>query len=123
MRWFRQHVRQGSWLALIAFAINIAVAFGHVHGFGGTTERSGVLIAAVSCSDTDQNRHHPSDRHPDDLCPICMAATAMGNALTSAAPTLPVEFAATRIDQAIDPFYFSLQPPRAAFQSRGPPIS
>ncbi|WP_157863346.1 DUF2946 family protein [Bradyrhizobium tropiciagri] len=114
----------GSWLALIALVINLALAFGHVHAIGGKTpERSGVLVTAISGGDGGQNRHHPSDSHPDYLCPICMATAVMGNGLTPTPPALQVEFAEARIDQPIDHFRFLLQLPRAAFESRGPPIS
>jgi hypothetical protein len=124
MRLFRKHTRHGSWLALAALVINLTLAFGHVHGFAGTApERSGVLIAAIAGTDGGENRHSPSDSHPDYLCPICMATAVMGNGLAPTPPVLPVEFADARIDRPIDHFRFLLQPPRAAFESRGPPIS
>jgi len=124
MRWFRKHNRHGSWLALIALVINLTLAFGHVHGFAGKVpERSGVLIAAIAGADVGQNRHSPSDSHPDYLCPICMATAVMGNGLAPTSPVLQVEFADARIDHPIDHFRFMLQSPRAAFESRGPPIS
>ena|SRR5215475_5027093 len=124
MRWFRQHIRHGSWVGLIALVLNLTLAFGHVHGFAGNaTERSGALIAAIAGADGGQNRHHPSDSHPDYLCPICMATAVMGNGLAPTPPALYIEFADARIDHPIDPFRFLLQRPRAAFESRGPPIS
>lgn len=124
MRWFRQHIRNGSWLALVALAINFTLAFGHIHGFDGKVpERTGVLIAAIEASDSGPSQRHPADGHADYLCPICMAATAMGSALAPAPPALPIEFAEARIDHPIDQFVSAPRPPRAAFQSRGPPIS
>jgi hypothetical protein len=80
-------------------------------------------MAAIAGADGGQNRHQPSDSHPDYLCPICMATAVMGNGLTPTPPVLRVEFAEARIDRPIDHFRFLLQPPRAAFESRGPPIS
>src|SRR6266481_8461587 len=79
MRWFRDHIRQGSWLALVAIAINFAVAFGHVHALDGTASERGpaALLASTTSSDGDQTQNHPADR-TDYLCPICMAAAAMG---------------------------------------------
>jgi hypothetical protein len=124
MRWFRRHVRHGSWLALVALVINLTLAFGHVHAVGGNApERSGVLMAAIAGVDGSQNRHHPSDSHPDYLCPICMATAVMGNGLAPTPPALQVEFAEAKIDQPIDHFRFVPRPARAAFESRGPPIS
>jgi Protein of unknown function (DUF2946) len=124
MRWLRKHIRHGSWLALVALAINLTLAFGHVHGFAGkVSERPGALIAAIADADGDSNRRHPSDHHPDSLCPICVAIATMGSGLAPAPPALQVEFADARIDHPVDHFRFLLQPPRAAFESRGPPIS
>jgi hypothetical protein len=122
MRWFRDHIRQSSWLALVALAINIALAFGHVHASDGT-ERIGSLIAAIAAPNSDQSQHHPADNQADYLCPICMAAAAMGTALAPTPPVLPVEFSTAAIDHAIEQDLGVLQPPRAAFQSRGPPLS
>lgn len=124
MRWFRKHIGQSSWLALLALAINFTLAFGHVHAIDGTgSERTYSLIAAAAAADGGQGQNHPADNHADYLCPICMAATAMGSALAPTPPALPVEFAVATIDRPIDHFTFAFEAPRAAFQSRGPPIS
>jgi hypothetical protein len=122
MLWFRDHVRRGSWLALLALAINFTVAFGHVHTpVGSAAER---LIAANSAStDRDQPQHHPSDGQADYLCPICMAAAAFATALASTPPSVPVTFTVAAVDRAIEQDLGILWPPRAAFRSRGPPIS
>jgi len=125
MRWFRDHVRQGSWLALVALAINCALAFGHVHAIGGPgSGRSQAVLAAPSTSDDgDRTQNHPADGRADYLCPICIATAAMGNALAAAPPTLPAVFADMSVERAIARTHAIPQPPRAAFQSRGPPIS
>jgi hypothetical protein len=121
MRWFRDHIRHGSWLALVAIAINFAVAFGHVHAPDrADSERSSAALSAASgAPDSDQTPNHPAD----DLCPICMAAAAMGTAFAPTPPALPVEFAAVAIDRAIEQAFAVAYTPRAAFQSRAPPFS
>ena len=122
MRWFRKHIGRGSWLALVALAINFTLAFGHVHALDGRdSERP--LIVALAMGDSSQSQNHPADHHADYLCPICMAVAIMGNALASTPPSLPIEFAEARIDRPIDQLVSALRPPRAAFQSRGPPLS
>src|SRR6266481_1384999 len=124
MRWFRDHIRHGSWFALVAIAINFAVAFGHVHATGGTgPERAGLLVAAIGAPDGDRTQNHPADNRADDLCPICMAVAAMGTALAPTPPALPIEFADVAIDRTIEAAVVIPQAPCAAFQSRGPPIS
>jgi hypothetical protein len=120
MRWFRDNIRRGSWLALIALAINIALSFGHIHAIGGQrSERSQIAASSDSCQAPD----HSDDGKADDLCPICMAAAAIGTALAPTPPALAVEFAYATIDRAIEQPRSIPHAPRAAFQSRGPPIS
>jgi hypothetical protein len=125
MRWFRDKIRQGTWLALIALAINLGLSFGHVHAIDGKISGRGIATVAASIASTDggDRQRQPGDGHADYLCPICMAATAIANALTSTPPALPAEFANVTIDRTIASVVALVEPQRAAFQSRGPPIS
>jgi hypothetical protein len=125
MRWFRDTRRQGSWLALIALAINLAVSFGHIHTIDGNVSGRGIaaLAASIASPGEGQKQSHPDHDHADYLCPICMASTAMANALTSTPPALPLEFDNVTIDRTIEPVLALVEPPPAAFQPRGPPIS
>ena len=124
MRWFRDHIKQGSWLALVALVINFGLVFGHVHGVGGAVASDGAtLVAAVTSPAGQANQGQPADTHADYLCPICIAAITLGSALAPAPPALPIEFAEARIDRMIVPDLSGVPSPRAAFQSRGPPIS
>jgi hypothetical protein len=125
MRWFRDTLRQGSWLALIALAINLGLSFGHFHAIDGGVSGRGIATVAASIPSPDQgHKHgHPDHGDADYLCPICMAATAMASALASAPPAPPLQFANVTIDRTIEPVFALVEPPPAAFQSRGPPIS
>ena len=125
MRWFRDKIRQGTWLALIALAINLGLSFGHVHAIDGKISGRGIATVAASIAATDagDRQRQRGDGHADYLCPICMAVTAIANALTSTPPALPVEFANVTIDRTIASVVALVEPQRAAFQSRGPPIS
>ena len=125
MRWFRDTIRQGSWLALIALAINLGLSFGHFHAIDG--KASGRWIAAVAASPTSpddgQKQGNPDDSNADFLCPICMASTAVASAQISTPPALPLEFANAAIDPTLISALVRVEPPPAAFQSRGPPFS
>jgi hypothetical protein len=124
MRWFRDHIKHGSWLALIALVINLGLVFGHVHAVDGVARQGGsTLVAAVTTSAGQANHGQPTDTHADYLCPICMAAVSMGSALAPTSPALPLEFAEAQIDRAIVSELSGVASPPAAFQSRGPPIS
>ena len=125
MRWFRDTIRQGTWLALIALAINLGLSFGHFHAIHGKVPGGGIAAVAGSLASPNDGQRptNPDDSHADYLCPICMAAAAMANSLTSAPPALPPEFANVTIDRTIEAVFVLVEPPRAAFQSRAPPIS
>jgi hypothetical protein len=125
MRWFRDTIRQSTWLALIALAINLGLSFGHFHAIDGKASERAIaaMAASISSPDDGRNKGNPNDSHVDYLCPICIAAAAMANALAAASPALPAEFADISIDHAIEHERAIPQPPRAAFQPRGPPVS
>jgi Protein of unknown function (DUF2946) len=125
MTWVRSNIKCASWIALFALVIQFALSFGHFHALDGTSSEHGLLrlVAATAAPNGDQSPNHPADRHADYLCPICMAATAIGHALASASPALPIEFVQASIDYAIESVFVAPDPRRAAFQSRAPPIS
>jgi hypothetical protein len=124
MRWFRDNSRQGSWLALIALAINLALSFGHFHAFDGKVVSGGPLAKLVSAlvHDDGGTPVHPGDDGTDTLCPICMASSAIAAALLSTPPALPAEFAVSAIGPPITRDFARIERPRVAFQSRGPPL-
>ena len=125
MRWFRDHIRRGSWLALVALAINLGLSFGHIHAIDGKglQHRLASQVAAVVAPDDGQTPGTHDGGPADLLCPICMATSAIGHALSSAPPALPLALAEAPIDQTIEHVIGLPQRPRSGFQSRGPPIS
>jgi Protein of unknown function (DUF2946) len=123
MRWFRDNVRHGSWLALVAIAINLALSFGHVHVAGGHCSEPSLIVAALGGSDHGKGPGHSNDPQADDHCPICIASSAIANAMAASPPALPLQLTATVVDRTIPPVRLAVAPPRAAFQSRGPPVS
>ena len=125
MHWFRSRLRHGSLLALLALAINFALSFGHVHAPNGKVSEGdlSLLLAVAPSHHGGQTQGHDHDGHPDDLCPICMARAAMGNAIMSTPPVLMVAFVDVPVVRATEFFLAIPQPPRAAFHSRGPPVS
>jgi hypothetical protein len=125
MRWFRDHIRRSSWLALVALAINIGLSFGHIHAIDGKglQHRLASQIATIAPSDDGQSPGHHDNDPADLLCPICIAAGAIAHALSSAPPALSLALAEAPIDLTIEHVFGLPQRPRAGFQSRGPPIS
>jgi hypothetical protein len=125
MRWFRDNLGQGSWFALLALTINLALSFGHFHAFDGKVVSGGLIatIAAAANSDDGSKPNHPPEGHVDVLCPICVAASAMAHALAPTPPAVPVEFASVAITHTRPVIVARVEPPPAAFRSRGPPLS
>jgi hypothetical protein len=123
MRWFRDNIGQGSWLALLALVINLGLSFGHVHAIEAKCAAHGLIAqVAPAASHHKQMPGHP-DGQADYLCPICTAATAMASPLASAPPVPRIEFVGFAVDRPIESILAIAEPPTASFQSRGPPIS
>jgi len=110
---------------LIALAINLVLSFGHVHSLdrAPVNRLQGALLAAIAPShDAGSTGGHDRDGHPDDFCPICLAAAAVGNAVTAAPPVLlPAEFASIALPRIFANEFALPQSPRTGFRSRGPP--
>ena len=124
MRWFRNNIRHGSWIALIALAVNLALSFAHIHVIEGHRAALGQShVAAVALSEGRQTPGRHDDGQADYLCPTCMAAAAMGSPLALMPPVLPLQFADAMLDRTVEPVRILVESPRAAFQSRGPPRS
>src|SRR3954471_7273040 len=79
MRWFRDNIKQGSWFALLALTVNLALSFGHFHATDGKVVSGGLIAAITSGASLDDGSkdgsksNHPSEGHVDVLCPICVA--------------------------------------------------
>jgi hypothetical protein len=123
MRWFRDNIGRGSWLALLALVVNLGVSFGHVHAIEACSKHGLIPAVAAVASHDGRTQGHHHHGNVDYFCPICAAAAAMASPLASAPPALPVEFAGITLDRPIASVLAVAQPPRAAFQSRGPPVS
>ncbi len=122
MRWFRDNVRHGSWLALVAIVINLAISFGHVHVAGQVSDR-GLIAAALGATDHGKAPAHPDSPFGDDLCPICIATSAIANGMAAAPPAIPLQLeAAVFVDRPIAVVRLAVSLSRAPFQSRGPPL-
>jgi hypothetical protein len=124
MRWFRANVRVGSWCALVAMALQLALTFGHVHGSLGSPA-SPRLTAQV----TVQGAVTPTDgpRVPlkplIDYCATCAVIHMAGAGVAPAAVSLPLPrpVAAARLSFSSNSESTSSRPLRV--RARGPPIT
>jgi hypothetical protein len=113
MGWFRGQRRIAGWLALLALALQLGLAFGHVHH--AAHSHSAELAAGEPDGD-----HDDADKHD---CPSCAILKLLAGAHPGAAPisTMPIPAAAGTIGPAIETIRSDQT--RTAFRSRAPPLS
>lgn len=116
MKWVRSNIKLGARLALFAFAVQLALSFGHFHA-----------VAAQTAPSIQSTQQQPapgpdSDRHPDDLCAICAVITLASTAMAAAPPALPLPQAVELPLRTTKAAFLHLDASRAAFQSRAPPL-
>jgi hypothetical protein len=120
MRWFRANVRVGSWCALVAMALQLALTFGHVHGRAGPAALSWI---------TAQSPAAPADgpRIPlkllIDHCATCAVIHMAGAGLEPAAISLPLPrpVTAARLSFSVTSELAPSKPMRV--RARGPPLA
>ena len=118
MKWFRSHIKQGSRLALVALAIQFALAFGHFHGLAAQA------APAVSASIQQQSpSNHDTDRQPNEACAICAVMALANTALFAMPPLLQLPQAVEFLYLVTDAEFVHLNAVRIAFQPRAPPAS
>ena len=120
MNWFREHVKSGARLALMALAIQFALAFGHFHGEVAHTAPA--VKAALIDVAAQPSSDHDSDGHNAD-CATCAVLSLANNLLFATSPylELPQVAGPLRLASGIE-----LPPPGSsnpAFRSRAPPLS
>ena len=109
-------------LALFALALQLVVSFGHVHADELTSQPLGIASSAqageaqASAGDTDTDHH-------DDHCDICATLHALASAQIATPPPLPIPHAFAKVESPIDQGVVGVEPRRASFQSRAPPVA
>ncbi len=120
MRWVRCNSRFGASLALVALALQIVVAFGHVH-LDGTVPPS-IVGAAGSPNSASLPDRQPGN-HAHDYCAICATLHLAASAFVPSAPQLAAPFVCQAIEHLHHAAVAALSPRRAPFQSRAPPLA
>jgi hypothetical protein len=122
MRWIRTNRRHASGLALAAMALQLVLAFGHLHldlraSHAPAATVAHTKTAAVPASPT---QHPASD---NDYCAICATIHLASTSFLPDAPQLPVPFVSQPIEHFDCVAFVFIAPQRAAFQSRAPPFA
>ena len=133
MRRLRSRSKWGSWLALFALALQLALTFGHVHldrlvplSAGKFTSTENFTVAAADASSAAQpTPTDPGgrDHRADDRCPICTLIHLAGALVLTEPPSLPLPAISVRVPSA-PPLAFDFpSPQRALFAARAPPTA
>jgi hypothetical protein len=120
MRWFRTNVRAGTWCALVAMALQLALTFGHVHASVGSAA-SPQLTAQGLLARTDGPR--VPLKPLIDHCATCAVIHMAGAGVPPAALSLPLPrpVAAARLSFSGNSEPTSSRPLRV--RARGPPLA
>lgn len=128
MGWFRSRSRWGSWLALLALVLQLALSFGHVHLDDDDAPVSQHLTlvgahvsAAVAATADPAGKDAPA--LPDDYCPICTLIHLAGALMPAEPPSLPLPTALARLRTNSAAEFDLTASPRAPFGARAPPLA
>jgi hypothetical protein len=123
MNWIRTHVRGAARLALVALALQLVVAFGHVH-VGKLPRVSGASAAvAAAVGDLAKKPGTPGQQNPDDdFCAICASIALAGSLVVPATPALELPLTVERVWLRQADAREALRFPRLSFQARAPPV-
>ena len=135
MKWFRNNVKHGSRLALLALAIQFGLSFGHFHAVAAPAVATGLAQAgrdhaqipaapdaASQAARQSQPSNHDTDQ-PTEPCAICAVISLANNLVFPAPPLLLLPQAVELLYLTVDAEFAHLNPVHTAFQSRAPPVS
>lgn len=121
--WVCRHRQHGAVLALIALALQIALAFGHVHLYATAQNAHATEAQPLALADIGS---HPPAQIPadnDDYCAICASIFLASSAFAPPPPQLLVPSSFQQVEHPLTfarPLADSL---RLAFRSRAPPVA
>jgi hypothetical protein len=131
MNFVHRHKRRGALLALAALALQITIAFGHVHlndlhlrGVAGGSRGTTIAPHHATLAQPSPQAPGQNSNDDDDYCAICASIFLVSSSFTPAPPVLPVPVGFQRIEHSFDNAHGCTEPRRRlAFQSRAPPAA
>jgi hypothetical protein len=130
MRWFRSNVRLGSYLALLALTVQLALSFAHVHLDGIGSRAAGTALSllkgtpAAALPDAPAApSKHGSGGLADDFCAVCSLVQMAGSSVPAASPALPLPGPSSQIWRATRAEFRLAASRQFPFQARAPPLA
>jgi hypothetical protein len=121
MGWLDRHKRHGAVLALIALALQIAVAFGHVHLHGVAQNAPAAITHSVGLADKNSQTPAPIRGDNDEYCAVCASIFLASSAFAPPPPQLPLPAKFQRVEHSFNAASTVVESQRLAFRSRAPP--
>jgi hypothetical protein len=122
MRLIDRHKRHVAVLALIALALQIVIAFDHVH-LRGVAQHAGVAVAQRGVAHAPSQAPTPSPGENDDYCAACASIFLASTAFVPIPPPLPLPAAFDRVEHGFVAAAALPQRQQLGFRSRAPPLA
>jgi hypothetical protein len=123
MGWIDRHKRHGSVLALIALALQIVLAFDHVHLHGLPQNHHAAIVQRTAMAQTAPQMPAQNPGDNDDYCAVCASIFLASSAFTPAPPQLPLPTRFQRAERAFNAGHALAERQRPGFRSRAPPVA
>jgi len=127
MRWLRSRIRPGTWLALLALAIQLALSFGHLHLHGSQRSAPVSLVVqwivqpASAAPDAPADPTQEKPGLPGHACAVCSVMQLAKSAVPPVAPVLSLPDARAENPFGANPDSAAAASPRLVFHARAPP--
>jgi hypothetical protein len=128
MRWFRSHLKLGSWCALFALTVQLVVAFGHGHRADSAWPSSFLQLTALTTDVPAAAPNAPAVPSKPigvafDYCAICAVMNLAASAVPAAAPGLPVPIVLGQTRFWTIPEISLAEISHLLFRARAPPLA
>jgi len=122
MRWFRANRRVSGALALFALALQITLAFGHIHlrDFAGVP---GVAVAQTLDSSNKSSGHNDGDQSADHYCLVCATVNLTGMLVLPETVALPLPVISSDTEHWQTHVASTGRIAHAHFRARAPPLA
>jgi hypothetical protein len=122
MRWFRTNRRFSGALALFALALQLTLAFGHIHlrDFAGIP---GVAVAQAQANSDQSPGHNDTDQSADHYCLVCATVSLAGTLVMPALVALPLPAISADTQRWYTRAASLGRTAHAHFRARAPPLA